>query len=312
MNRFFVVLNQPAFGVFGEQLFMGMEMVGRGSRWASEDSMDSRIKKIRRKVFSEKIPLDVDLLQIVEGFSSHNFLKNPSGQNVYLYLTKYVKVLCEYYCNKDIKELNILDWGCGKGHVTFLLSKLGANHRSCDIDSDSPDASFGQETPIIDKNNIEVDPITHEYILPYNDETMDVVLSFGVLEHVAHDYESLINIKRILRKEGLLFCFSLPYSFSWTQRIAHIRGDHYHDRLYHKRRVNELLKSSGFDILDMWHRQLFPKNSIKYPQYRLFERLDQFLTEHTPLKYLATNIEFVAAKRELPGWISHCRRKDGV
>jgi hypothetical protein len=53
---------------------------------------------------------------------------------------------------------------------------------------------------------------------------------------------------------------------------------------------------NGFEVIDIWHRQLFPKNSINYPIYQAFEKVDQFLTENTPLKYLATNIEFVAVK----------------
>ncbi len=38
------------------------------------------------------------------------------------------------------------------------------------------------------------------------------------------------------------------------------------------------------------------KNSIKYPKHHLFESIDLFITEHTPLKYIATNIEFIAIK----------------
>jgi hypothetical protein len=56
------------------------------------------------------------------------------------------------------------------------------------------------------------------------------------------------------------------------------------------------LNNSGFALLDLWHRQLLPKNNIRYPQYQFFELLDQFFTKYTPLKYLATNIEFVATK----------------
>jgi len=53
------------------------------------------------------------------------------------------------------------------------------------------------------------------------------------------------------------------------------------------------------ELLDTWYRQLLPKNSVRYPNFRLFERLDQFTTEHTPLRYFATNIEFVSAKPQL-------------
>ena len=189
-----------------------------------------------------------------------------------------------------------MDWGCGKGHVAYLLNKLGARSICCDIQSDSSDSRFGQETPILDKNSIFVEPLSHEYELPFEKESMDVVLSFGVLEHVPNDFESLKEINRILKPTGLFFCFNLPYVFSWTQNLSHIMSNPYHNRLYSKSHVCELLKKTGFDLLDLWHRQLLPKNSIRYPRYQFFESLDQFITEYTPFRYIASNIEFVASK----------------
>lgn len=260
--------------------------------------MKQSYSQLRKQIFSIPIPLDVELLKTVDGFASHSFLKNPAGQNIYLYLTLFVKALSERHCQQKIDALQILDWGSGKGHVSYLLNKLGAKTICCDLKSADNDSSFGQETPILDEHHIPVEPLSHPYKLPYANESMDVVLSFGVLEHVSQDFQSLLEINRILKARGLLFCFNLPYIFSYTQNIAHLRGNYYHDRLYSKSQVRELLNNSHFEIIDLWHRQLLPKNSIKYPRYQLFESLDQFCTEYTPLKYLATNIEFVAEKKD--------------
>ncbi len=254
-------------------------------------------QRLRKQIFSKSIPLDIELTKTVEKHDGHEFLINPASQNVYLYLTQFVKTFSEPYFSKKINDLQILDWGCGKGHASYFLSKLGAKPISCDVKSNSADSTFNQETPIIRKNNISVEPLTHEYQLPFENESMNIVLSFGVLEHVPNDFESLKEINRILKPKGLFFCFNLPYIFSWGQRLAHIRGNYYHDRLYSKRQVVKLLKKTNFSLLDFWHRQLLPKNSIRYPKYRFFESLDQFFTETTPLKYLATNIEFVANKK---------------
>jgi hypothetical protein len=57
-----------------------------------------------------------------------------------------------------------------------------------------------------------------------------------------------------------------------------------------------MLSAVRLEALDIWYRQLLPKNSIHYPSFRFFERLDLFATESTPLRYLATNIEFVGCK----------------
>ncbi|MEM9009458.1 MAG: class I SAM-dependent methyltransferase [Cyanobacteria bacterium P01_F01_bin.86] len=239
--------------------------------------MDNRYSEIRKQVFSTPISLDLQLIEIIEDFDSHKFLKNPAGQNIHLYLTLFVKTLAEQYFLKPIQDLAILDWGCGKGHVTYLLNKLGGKPTSCDIDADATDSSFGQETPILDKTDISVVRLTHESDLPFKQDSMDIVLSFGVLEHVVNDLESLKELNRILKSEGLLFCFNLPYQFSWTQNLAHARVNYYHDRLYSKHQVGQLLKHTGFKLLDLWHRQLSPKNGVTYPNYRFFESVDQFL-----------------------------------
>ena len=76
------------------------------------------------------------------------------------------------------------------------------------------------------------------------------------------------------------------------------RGDNHHDRLHTKRGVRELLNRSGFQLIDIWHRQLFPENSVHYTAYRLFEAADQAIVRFTPLRLLTTNIEFVAAPAE--------------
>ena len=60
--------------------------------------------------------------------------------------------------------------------------------------------------------------------------------------------------------------------------------------------MEDLLRNAGFELHDLWYRQLFPKNSIAYPAFRVFEQIDQLLTRYTPLRYFATNIEFVAEK----------------
>jgi len=228
---------------------------------------------------------------------SHAFLVNPASQNTYLYQVEFVQAFSEEYFSKRFSELSLLDWGCGKGHVSFLLRERGARVVSCDHISEDgvdPDSAFGQSAPIINKAGIQVDRLNEPVRLPYDDSRFDVVLSFGVLEHVPDDMESLKELRRILCPKGLLFCFNLPYLLSWTQQLSHLRGNYYHDRLYTKARTTQMLRQSGFTLLGLWHRQLFPKNTVRYPFYRVFERLDQFLVRFTPMRYLATNIEFVA------------------
>jgi SAM-dependent methyltransferase len=235
--------------------------------------------------------------EVAATLPTHAFLNNPAGQNLYVYLTRFVKALSEKHFRRPFNQVAVLDWGCGKGHVSKLLRDLSPGRlESCDLVTDEDDSAFGQETPIIKHFGIDVTPLRHEWTLPYESETFDAILSVGVLEHVPNDRASLLEIKRVLKPGGLFFCFFLPTNLAWTQKIAHWRGNFYHDRFYNERLVKEMLASAKLDLLDLWFRQILPKNNVRYPKFRFFEKMDQLVTENTPLRYFATNIEFVALK----------------
>jgi SAM-dependent methyltransferase len=250
--------------------------------------------QVRTACLSAKLPLDEQLISLSRRAVSHSFLTNAASHNSYLLLLNYLQVFGEKWFGKPSHELRILDWGCGKGFCSYLLKKQGFEVLSCDIERNADDSAFGQETPIIDAEKINVIPLRDSVALPFDGHSFDIVLSMGVLEHVQNDLESLNEIRRILKPNGLFFCFFLPFVGSWTQYVVRSRGDNYHDRLYSKRGVRDLLNRSGFKLIDIWHRQLFPKNSVHYPAYHFFEAVDQTIVRFTPLRFLTTNIEFVA------------------
>ncbi len=238
-------------------------------------------RQLRRKVFSQPWPIDPFLTQ-----SGYYFLRNPSGQLPYLYLSQYVRQFCTAWFEKRPEELEIFDWGCGKGQFTYLLQKIGLQVTSADVNPEEGELLLGQPTVAL----------THPYLLPFEDQSFDVVLSVGVLEHVPQEVDSLKEIHRVLRPGGLFFCFNLPYHLSWVQWAAWHLGNKYHDRFYGRRHTRRLVGAQNFQILDMWQRQLFPKNRLRSPAFRHFEALDQWLVDHTPLRFFATSLEFVAQR----------------
>ena len=216
---------------------------------------------------------------------------------MFLLFSHYVKTFCEAWFARPASDIQVLDWGCGRGQNLFLLKKQKFNVRGADLHNAGD--SLGHDLPILKHLDPPVTPLTHPYEIPFEDRTFDVVISFGVLEHVPSDVASLSELHRILKPGGLFFIFNLPYTLSWTQRLMHLRGDYSHDRLYTEAWVRKRLPAAGFNILDLWHRQLLPKNTIHYPAYHVCEWIDQFLTHGSPLKYLATSLECVAEKKHV-------------
>lgn len=228
---------------------------------------------------------------IASRYPTHAFL-GGNTQLIYQRQLRFLADAVKSLLNKAPSETSVLDWGCGKGHITYLLRQLGFKVTSCDVLSRADDSAFGQATPIIADQGIDVIPLTDPVALPFEDASFDVVLSMGVLEHVSDDVASLRDLRRVLRPQGLVLVCFLPYRFSWTQRLAHARGDYYHPRLYGRSQLRSMAQATGFKVLRMAHGQLFPKNSVPMAIGQRLEPLDRWLCR-TPLKFLATNLEAV-------------------
>lgn len=249
-----------------------------------------QVTRLRRQIFSRWWPLDLYLSQVGRELSSHSFLANPAGQQVYLYLNQFAGQLACQWHQRPPAQIRVLDWGCGKGQSTYLLQQQGFNPVSADV------AETEEVRPILERTGIPLIPLEHDYQLPFEDSEFDIVLSFGVLEHVPNDRESLKEIRRVLKPGGLFLCFNLPRATSWIMHLAHLMGNHYHDRLYSTRQTTAMLLEADLPPVALWNRQLLPKNRVAYPRPHVWERLDQWLVERTPLGWLATSLEFVATR----------------
>lgn len=112
-------------------------------------------------------------------------------------------VECKIRMLKDLgfnleKDMRILDFGCGDGNLVNAFNSLGYDAYGTDvIDND-----------ILGENRfkkIEFNP----YKLPYEDNSFDFIYSTSVFEHVQNTEESLKEIYRVLKPNGVTM-HSLP------------------------------------------------------------------------------------------------------
>ncbi|MFA6548461.1 MAG: methyltransferase domain-containing protein [Candidatus Margulisiibacteriota bacterium] len=192
----------------------------------------------------------------------------------------------------------ILDWGCGLGQMSYFLKNRGFEVVSYDIDQGGREflSRIGQLL-IAAK-----DPVN----LPFPAASFDAVLSSGVLEHVSDPVGSLSEISRVIKKNSYLFVFRLPNKYSYIEFISDCLGHGDHPVKYSVREIKQILKSSGYEVLQIGYRGFIPYNLKGFhPLIRRFYHLldsllsmiDAVLTFLPIVNVFSTNIDLVARKK---------------
>lgn len=153
----------------------------------------------------------------------------------------------------------ILDVGCGRGGFASALgAHLGAEAiYGIDVDPESRKVadSRGIETFDVD---VESDPI------PLGDRSVDLVVSFGLIEHLRY-YDHLFEETDRVLKDGW-FWVSTPNLGSWLNRLALLMG-------YQPRNV-EVSRQRAAGTLPIYRRDSF-LNHVHAPTHRaLLELLE--------------------------------------
>lgn len=104
---------------------------------------------------------------------------------------------------QPLKNLNIIDVGCGGGLISVPICQLGAKVTAIDANSYNIKA-LSEYTK---NNNLSINPINttvEEYINNYPDQLYDVVLCLEVLEHVSNQSAFIQNLLKLLKPTGIL------------------------------------------------------------------------------------------------------------
>jgi SAM-dependent methyltransferase len=150
---------------------------------------------------------------------------------------------------------SLLDWGCYHGPDCCLLRAWYDQQyelHSCDF------ADPEQFRVFRDFSGSAYRQLTDCVALPYESASFDAVIATGVLEHTAMDYESLKELHRVLKRDGILIITYLPNWLSvreWIQRNIHKKD--FHRRLYGIQDTRKLMKQSGFYPIVQRHHTFF-------------------------------------------------------
>lgn len=183
----------------------------------------------------------------------------------------------------------VLDWGTGRGQMSWLLRQRGLDITSYDVEDKREPRFLLPDVPFI--------RAPHPTQLPWPEDSFAGLLSCGVLEHVPDDQDALAEIFRILRPGGYLFIYQLPQVYAYTEWINRMRGLWYHDRRYTLGGAQQLLKQAGLQPIIARRHNFFPKNLTGLPA-----GARQFYNRQEP-KFTA--VETVLVKVPVVNWLCH-------
>ena len=200
----------------------------------------------------------------------------------------------------------LLDWGCGYGHMSWLLRRRGFEVVSLTV----PDANNLSDSwnLLVREQGLRVIVAEDDVVLPFDDESFDVVLSCGVLEHVPDELRSVSEIARILRPGGYFLVYQLPNWLSVVEWLSERLVGIAHERRYKLRQVAGLFAGTGLAIKSSRHGSMIPKNLDRLPllrrlfdnHYHLVAGLDSLLLRVPLLSLLSGTWEIVAQKAPAP------------
>lgn len=162
--------------------------------------------------------------------------------------------------NKEIKNnnLKILDVGCGTGHTTLSLKKFGITFGSDMSFSALKHSKIRGLELIVNSNSTQ---------LPFIENSFDIITMLDVLEHTPNDLEVLLELKKILKKDGRILITVPAYQFLWSEHDVALS----HYRRYNSKNLRSVLNKSGFKItrISYFISIIFPLIVI----YRLISKL---------------------------------------
>jgi ubiquinone/menaquinone biosynthesis C-methylase UbiE len=188
-------------------------------------------------------------------------INNPVRARIQEYYE--LKILLNMYRNVSVLKSfdTVLEIGCGNGNGTKLIKKYFSPKKIYAIDLDERMISIAKRRNIDPTITFEVMDASK---LRFSDNYFDAVFDFGVIHHIPDWRDSIDEIWRVLKKDGLIVLEELSID-SFDKGIGKVWRkllDHPYESMFSVEEFIEYLKAAGFKILGF--RESNPIKLIKF------------------------------------------------
>jgi SAM-dependent methyltransferase len=177
-----------------------------------------------------------------------------SGKDSFFYTFGYGRFQKNYFKNlfkplwpyvRKIQQGKVLDVGCAYG---FMLQKFPDTFEKFGIDIS--DHAIAEAKKTLPGAMFAVGGAEDAFLFPEN--FFDVVLCNDILEHLKDPLVALKNIRKVLKKDGILY-ISTP-NLNWVRKkmFAYADRKEHHISLFPHRALLDLLMEAGLTVVDHW------------------------------------------------------------
>lgn len=176
----------------------------------------------------------------------------------YFYTLKYLKKVLAMF---GLKQLEVLDLGCGVGTIDFYLAQKGYQVTGIDISKDAIDICNAVKKEFKFENT---EFFHGDVQKTYFKKKFDFIICSEVIEHVEDDTGLLETILTLLNPGGVLLLttpslsaplYKLGFLRSFDQRVGHLRR-------YEMESLVSKIDNVGFKVLETAKTESILRNSL--------------------------------------------------
>ncbi len=173
--------------------------------------------------------------------------ENKGAAFYYEHLLRYL------FASQLVKNKIVLDVACGSGYGCYILSKYGKAKRVIGIDISENSLQYAKEKYSLP--NIIFKKDDAEILDSIKDKSIDIVVSFELIEHLKNQDKFLTQIKRVIKDKGI-FIVSTPNKYTYPP------GNPFHTKELYPEEFKILL-STYFKKVKFYHQFFEFSDTIK-------------------------------------------------